>query len=160
MNSCLKEHFPHFAQAIAAIEAEDFEPPTQEATIQAIEQKLGLVLPPSYKRLLRCTRGFTAFDGSVQLGSQHPFFHAARLPSKPGGGRLPSEGMLCFAEFALEADGDQVLFDVRHPDARGEYPVYYYAHARRPPAVRKLADSFEQWLLEFPGYEAFADDEK
>lgn len=158
MNSCLQEHFPQFAQAIDAIEAEDFEPPTTEAALQVLEQELCVVLPPSYKRFLRCTRGFTALDGSVQLSGQHPFFHAVRPLSKPGGG-LSSEGMLCFAEFALEADGDQVLFDVRHPDARGEYPVYYYAHAQRPPAVRKLADSFEQWLLEFPSYEAFADDE-
>jgi len=67
----------------------------------------------------------------------------------------PSQGMLCFAEFFMEADGDQVLFDIKQKNKYGEYSVYYYAHENRPPTIRKIADSFEQWLNEFPDYEAF-----
>ena len=55
--------------------------------------------------------------------------------------------MLCFAEYFAEADGDQVLFDTSHQSG-GEFPVVYYAHERRPPVVRTLAPSFEQFINE------------
>jgi hypothetical protein len=58
----------------------------------------------------------------------------------------PSEGMLCFAEFFMEADGDQVLFDIKNSPRNGEYPIMYYAHESRPPSVRKLADDFYTFL--------------
>jgi hypothetical protein len=34
---------------------------------------------------------------------------------KGGGWPPPSQGMLCFAEYSLEADGDQVLFEASTP---------------------------------------------
>ena len=34
----------------------------------------------------------------------------------------------------------------------GEYPIYSYAHDDRPPSVRKMADSFDQWLGECLNY--------
>jgi hypothetical protein len=55
----------------------------------------------------------------------------------------------------IEGDGDQLLFDISKGLIKGEYPVYYYAHEDTPPSVRKIADSFEQWLNEFLDYEAF-----
>jgi len=67
--------------------------------------------------------------------------------------------MLCFAEFFMEADGDQVLWDVSRGLVDGEYPIYYYAHEARPPSVRKLADCFDTWLGEFLQYEEFANPE-
>lgn len=67
----------------------------------------------------------------------------------------PSQGMLCFAEFCMEADGDQVLWDVSRGLRDGEYPIHYYAHAARPPSVRQLSDNFEIWLGEFPRYGEF-----
>lgn len=54
--------------------------------------------------------------------------------------------MLCFAEFFLEADGDQVLFDVSGGLVAGEYPVVYYAHEGSPPSVRRVAGSFAEFL--------------
>lgn len=63
--------------------------------------------------------------------------------------------MLCFAEFWLEADGDQVLFDTSQGLVGGEYPVMYYAHSGRPPTVRRLASSFREVLDEFLEYDAF-----
>ena len=56
----------------------------------------------------------------------------------------------------MEADGDQVLWDVSGGLRAGEYPIFYYAHEARPPSVRKLADSFETWLGEFLSYGEFA----
>lgn len=64
--------------------------------------------------------------------------------------------MLCFAEFFMDADGDQVLWDISGGLRDGEYPIYYYAHEARPPSVRKIADSFETWLGEFLNYREFA----
>jgi hypothetical protein len=57
--------------------------------------------------------------GVVQFGKQHAFFHefeplrsltpAQRSAVKQKGGAWPppTDGMLCFAEFFMEADGDQ-----------------------------------------------------
>jgi hypothetical protein len=103
----------------------------------------------------------------IQIGEEHPFFHKfepfekltseKQMAVKQKGGTWPppSNGMLCFAEFFMEGDGDQVLFDIKQKDANGEYRVYYYNHDE--PSVRKIADSFGQWLNEFPNYEEFAD---
>lgn len=55
----------------------------------------------------------------------------------------------------MDGDGDQVLFDVTQQGDSFEYPVYYYAHEDNPPIVRKIANSFDQCLNEFPAYEAF-----
>ncbi|MGI4791663.1 MAG: SMI1/KNR4 family protein [Janthinobacterium lividum] len=54
--------------------------------------------------------------------------------------------MLCFADFWLEGDGDQALFDVGHGLVDGEYPVFYYNHDG--PSIRKLADNFTEFIEE------------
>ena len=62
-------------------------------------------------------------------------------------------GVLCFAEFFLEADGDQVLFDVSRGLVGGEDPVLYYAHEAA--SVRRLADTpaeFIDSLLDYPAF--------
>lgn len=105
--------------------------------------------------------------GVVQLGIQHPFFHefepfeqltpAQQRSVRQKGGQWPppSQGMLCFAEFFMEADSDQVLFDVSRGLVDGEYPVMYYAHETNPPTVRRLADTFEEFINGFLDYPAF-----
>ena len=57
--------------------------------------------------------------------------------------------MLCFAEFFMEDDGDQVLFDVAGGLRDGEYPIMYYAHDSYDPRTRQLAGSFRQFMEEF-----------
>jgi hypothetical protein len=57
----------------------------------------------------------------------------------------PSQGMLCIAEFFLEGDGDQVLFNVKQGLVADEYPVMYYAHDI-PPVVRQMAAGFPEFL--------------
>lgn len=166
----LKTYFPNFWKNIEKLDIEDELDAITEEGILELEKNLGIVLPPSYKQFLLCTQGFEAFGGMVQLGEQHPFFHKFKslneltpqqqkmVKQKGGIWPPPSNGMLCFAEFFMEADGDQVLFDVSQKDENGEYPVYYYAHDSRPPEVRKIAGSFGQWLNEFPDYKEFADE--
>lgn len=161
MKNPFTERLPKFAQAIDVCEdsyLENVLPGASDDEIRALEAHLGLELPLTYKDLLRCARGFWLFGGAIQFGSEHPFFHdfpplAALNPAqintvriKGGGWPPPSQGMLCFAEFFLEADGDQVLWDVRSSFGIGEYPIYYYAHEDRPPSVRKVAESFDAFL--------------
>lgn len=131
-------------------------PPATDADLRAIEVELGLELPRSYKRLMRITRGFWLSGGVIQLSRQHPFLHAwppveklaplqqLSVEEKAGGWPPASEGMVCFAEYFLEADGDQVLWDAKDGLVDGEYPVLYYAHEAG--AVRYLARDFRAWL--------------
>ena len=67
--------------------------------------------------------------------------------------------MLCFAEFFMEADGDQVLFDVSRGLVNREYPVMYWAHEGRPPSARKLADTFTQFMEECLSYPALQNED-
>jgi hypothetical protein len=163
--------FPRFAKLAASRDPEQILPPATAAEVEAIEARAGIPLPDSYKQLLRVTRGFWLMGGVVQLGKHHPFFH--RFPALEKltpqqrsvvamkGGPWPpaSEGMLCFAEFFMEADGDQVLFDVSRGPLKGEYPVMYWAHEGRPPSVRKLADSFAQFMEECLLYPALQNED-
>jgi hypothetical protein len=128
------------------------------------ERLLGVELPASYKTLLTITAGFLLDGGSVQIQRQHPFFHEfptleemddaqrQRVLEEGGHWPPPSEGMLCFAEMFMLADGDQALFDVSGGLQDGEYPVYYYAHEESPAAVYRIASGFEEFMNEFLTY--------
>jgi len=160
--------FPKFAAKLgdgSAYLFEHVQPPATDEELWDLERKVGKPLPESYKSLLRCGRGFWLLGGVVQFGRQHPFFHdfepldmltpLQRKAVERKGGKWPppSQGMLCFAEFFMEADGDQVLFDVSKGLVGGEYPVMYYAHEERPPSVRQLATGFQDFLeglLDYP----------
>jgi hypothetical protein len=171
MLSAVAKLFPRFASAARDCDLEHVLPGATESEITALEQQLGLPLPESYKDLLQCARGFWLMGGLVQFGPQHPFIHdfpplASLTPQQmhvvalKGGSWPPaSQGMLCFAEFFMEADGDQVLFDTSHGLLGGEYPVMYWAHETRPPSVRKLAPDFADFMEECLYYPSFADDD-
>jgi len=171
----LEQRFPVFAAKLRARPDADIENVETGATdddLAQIESSIGLPLPDSYKHLLGCGREFWLFGGAIQFGFQHPFVHDFQpydeltpqqqqsVQRKSGGAwPPPSDSMLCFAEFFMEADGDQVLFDVSKGLLNGEYPVMYYAHESRPPSVRKLADSFEAFLNEFLDYDEWANED-
>lgn len=167
MHEQFREEFPDFYRRLQTEKAQPVEEVLSGATdeeIQDLEDRLGISLPNSYKRLLRCAASFWLKGGVIQFNTSHPFFHhfpsfqeltprqKQTVQSKGGTWPPPSEGMLCFAEFFMEADGDQVLFDVSQGLLDGEYPIMYYSHEDNPPSVRKLADSFEQFLQEFLDY--------
>jgi hypothetical protein len=170
-----QSEFPEFYARLkerGGAQIEHILPGASDVEIIEIERRVGVPLPDSYKRLLRCARGFWLLGGSIQFDTQHPFFHAFEpldkltpkqrqiVSSKGGGWPPPSHGMLCFAEFFMEADGDQVLWDVSGGMRGGEYPIYYYAHEARPPSVRKLSDTFQSWLGEFLSYRQFAQEDE
>jgi hypothetical protein len=162
-----RSFFPKFSARAAELELENVLPGATSAEIESLERELEIPLPFSYKRLLGFARGFWLMGGVVQFGDQHPFFHSfppletltpqqRRVVQQKGGPWPPaSQGMLCFAEFFMEADGDQVLFDVSRGLVDGEYPVMYYSHESRPPSVRLLARTFGEFMEEFVEYEAF-----
>jgi hypothetical protein len=147
---------------------EHVERPASHMELMELKRTVGIPLPESYKSLLRCSRGFWLLGGVVQFGVQHPFFHDFEpldkltplqrqvVQQKGSQWPPPSQGMLCFAEFFLEADGDQVLFDVSNGLVNGEYPVMYYAHEQIPAAVRLLAITFEDFMEQFLVYPAFS----
>lgn len=161
LHELLRPEVPRLAECLAARATEPYLvehvlPPATNADVRRLESELGASLPASYKRLLMVTRGFWLSGGMVQLSKTHPFFHdwapletltpEQRRVVQRRGGRWPppTGGMLCFAEYFLEADGDQVLWDVSAGLVEGEYPVMYYAHER--PSVRRIAASFREWL--------------
>ena len=168
--------FPKFAAKLgdgSAYLLEHVEPPATNEELAELERTVDKPLPDSYKLLLRCGRAFWLLGGVVQFGRQHPFYHdfepleklspLQRKMVERKGGRWPppSHGMLCFAEFFMEADGDQVLFDMSKGLVKGEYPVMYYAHEASPPSVRLLAEGFPAFmeeLLDYPAFSARDDD--
>jgi hypothetical protein len=172
MIDAIAELFPRFARLAVDRGLEHVLPPATREEVASLESRLGIALPQSYKGLLQCARGFWLLGGVLQFGVGHPFFHEFKPLEKLtpqqqqsvriNGGRWPppSQGMLCFAEFFMEADGDQVLFDVRKGFIRGEYPVVYYAHEERPPLVRQIASSFGEFMEGFLEYPAFGQQDK
>jgi len=152
----LAQNFPTFAGQVALHEPEDVRPGWSRDAVEELQSRLGVPLPTSYRTFLESCRQLTLLGGVVQFSEHHPFFHnfpplsalsSPQLQSVRARGAdwpPPSQGMLCFAEFFLEADGDQVLFDVSGGLQNGEYPVVYYAHDA--PSIRVLATSFGEFL--------------
>jgi len=167
----LANSFPRFTLLARQHQLRHVLPPVTDSDIALIEEQLALPLPETYKALLRCARGFWLKGGLIQFGSQHPFVHdfpsfdsltpqQRELVAFKGGPWPPaSQGMLCFAEFFMEADGDQVLFDTAAGLIAGEYPIMYWAHESRPPSVRQLAASFKEFMETFLEYPEFNQDD-
>ncbi len=135
----LRPHFPEFVRQASASRGRvtDLLPPASEAHLAELEAQLGLPLPPSYRRFLSVTRGFTGDDDTLRLDDGHPRPH-------PGLGG-PS-AFLSFADWWLEGDGDEALFVVEEGRTEGELPVAYYAHAE--PRVEVVCGSFRAWVEE------------
>lgn len=133
--------FPRFADFLRnnLDEVSECQPGLDDAEIQQLEDDLGLGLPEVYRGFLRCTREIAV--GPLNMTTMHPFFHDSTRVA------LPTQDMLSIGDYFLEADGDQVLFDLRH-DAGGDPPVIYYAHG--VPAIRTIAASFTEWVENLP----------
>lgn len=160
----MEDRFPAFGRYLAWRRSnalyEEWEdqmlPAASLAEIAALEAQLPVALPDSYKRFLEIARGVRFWGGGFEMDEGHPFVldfpplegmtwrHKFDIAKRGTGWPPPSQGMLCFAEFWLEGDGDKALFDVHGGLVDGEYPVYYYNHERSE--VRALAPSFHEWL--------------
>jgi len=58
----LNDQFPVFASKIDKLNIEQKKEPLTDKQIKDLEKRLNLELPPSYKKFLKCTGGFWAFD--------------------------------------------------------------------------------------------------
>ena len=127
-------------------------PSASTEDVDALERQLGVPLPSSYNAFLRISWGVHIQGGGLNMFEVHPFFYefrpfdevTPRQQKKVKRCPPPSEGMLCFAEFLLEGDGDQALLHVSRGLQNGEYPVFYYNH--EAPSVGKVADSFMDFV--------------
>lgn len=115
--------------------------PVEQAEIEALEGRLHVQLPPSYRAfLLRCRS--VELGDSVKFGFPYTFIHNSTTNID-----LPTQGMLCFGDCWLDGDGDQVLFGKQPTECDGgESPVLYYSHESVGPKVRKMAVSFAAWI--------------
>jgi len=150
--------FSTFSTLLPDSEPEYILPARSADELAKLEQALGIALPVSYKRFLGVCGGLWLLGGNIQMGPQHPFIHdfpsfedltpqqQSVVKLRAGTWPPPSHGMLCFAEYFLEADGDQVLFDISGGLVDGECPVYYYAHEESPARVTRVAESFGDWI--------------
>jgi hypothetical protein len=91
--------FPKFGRLLARRSdlIVELQPGATSEQLQALERSLSLALPARLKALLLISRRIQLEH--FNLGSL--FFHRQR-----GDYRGPSDGMLCFADYFLEADGD------------------------------------------------------
>lgn len=140
----LQEEFPKCGRWLRRIvgQIDQLALPVSEAQLFETEQLLGLHLPAEWKRFLRCTAALS-LEG-LQIGLDRTYI------IKPAAGvMLPIDGMLCFGEYWLEADGDNVLFDLR-PGTGDDPPVVYYSHEAPRQKVRTVATSFTRWLEALP----------
>jgi len=143
--TALEKQFPRFACFLAdrrpvfvrlGLPGDKLLPPVSVEEIDTLEAEVGVPLPTSYREFLGIARGILLMGGEVSMYDTGLFFRPEPLPGA---------GMLCFADFWMEDDGGQVLFDVRAGlNGDEEYPVLYYAHD--VPAVTPLAASFRDWL--------------
>ena len=118
-------------------EIESMRPGASPAELAELSRVVGVPLPAAYRTFLSHARELVVGD-TVRLTVDHPFTHTVALPT---------EGMLCFGEYWLEADGDQVLFDLRDGTPE-DPPVLYYAHGRR--TVERAAATFREWVESLP----------
>ncbi|MET7480138.1 SMI1/KNR4 family protein [Streptomyces sp. NPDC005648] len=124
-------------------------PPASEERIRALEERLGLRLPPSYRSFLAATDGWRHAGGFVWLlaGTDQVRRHedAAGLseyfPGELDGSPTPEEELLAgmwgrALQLDVESDMVYVLLDPGDVDDAGEWAVYTWASWRASPPER------------------------
>jgi hypothetical protein len=122
--------------------------PQREAAISALESKLGVRLPPSY-------RTFVAQYGSMAIYDSTISGIIAGEPMDESGGSLFGDTMRFSSEWGLQHhlllihpdDDAPYCLDTRAPSASGEFPIVCYEfHSKHD---RKVAADFEDWMRRF-----------
>jgi hypothetical protein len=141
----LEPEFPRFARFLwrnlETIESMDVGASDEDLAV--CQSSLNAALPAAYKRFLKYCRSVELGD-TLRFGLPYTFVHES-----PAGPRLPTDGLLCFGDCWLEADGDQVLFGTSHADP----PVFYYAH--EIPELRQVASNFVEWVEGIPKWDSW-----
>lgn len=101
-------------------------PPTRGADVTSAEQRLGIALPPSYRKLVTTTDPRDKEYGLYWVWVEDLDTHGEDIASHAEGlaGVVPQ-----FLIPVLGSDeGDEYCFDTRTADARGEYPIVRCDH--------------------------------
>lgn len=133
-------------------DAEIYPPPTAQQIADA-ERRLGIQFPPGFLAFLAEAGAYkldyweTYWVGDESLGEQH-IVRANHCEHNEVESPLPP----FLVAFHNNGCGDQLCFDTRYPDRKGEYPIVFWDHElsseenmARPGVV---ARSFAEWLLE------------
>ncbi len=96
-----------------------------EEQIAAAERKLGVRLPPSYKKLVTT---LSPYDGGYEvLGIADPDQFGSAIVTMNAKGESQT-----YPPFLIGVvpclNGDAFCFDTRYPDKRGEYPIVLFDH--------------------------------
>lgn len=118
-----------FNRKLRGIDEDDREPARSNVTedhIRAAEEGLGLILPPSYKKLVLTAQPFDVEYGLhwVWDNEADQFIQEIVSTNRPSEGWLPP---FLIVVMGLDS-GDYYCFDTRHPDERGEYPIVFLDH--------------------------------
>ena len=125
-----------------------FDGPQPEAAIAALESKLGVRLPPSYRAFVGQYGGMALYDSTISgiVGGE---------PLDESGGSLYGDTLKFRTEWNLpghllmiQADEDApYCLDTRTPSAAGEFPVVCYElHSQH---AGKVAADFDDWMRRF-----------
>ena len=122
--------------------------PQPEAGILALESKLGVRLPPSYRAFLSHYGAMAIYDSTISgvFGGE---------PFDEGGGSLYCDTMRFRSDrglpsylLVIQADEDAPhCLDTRRPSATGEFPVVCYE--LRSKHAAPIASDFDDWLRRF-----------
>jgi hypothetical protein len=122
--------------------------PQPEAAIAALEAKLGVQLPPSYRAFLARHGAMAIYDSTISgiIGGQ-------RLDESYGslyGDTLRFRSKWDLPSYLLVIQPDEdapYCLDTRSPSATGEFPVACYElHSKH---VSRIASDFEDWMRHF-----------
>lgn len=101
-------------------------PPTREPDVASAERRLGIALPPSYRKLVTTTDPRDKEYGLYWVWVEDLDTHGEDIATCAEGreGTLPR-----FLIPVLGSDnGDEYCFDTRTTDARGEYQIVHFDH--------------------------------
>jgi hypothetical protein len=122
--------------------------PQPEAAIVALQSKLGVRLPPSYRAFLAQYGGMAIYDSTIS-----GIIGGAPLDERSGSLygdtlRFRTECNLPSHLLVIQPDEDApYCLDTRSPSAGGEFPVVCYElHSHH---AEKIAADFDDWLRRF-----------
>lgn len=138
---CLSAEFPKLSGFLRRHldEIEELGAPASSEEIAHLEHAIGAPLAESFRRFLSCT-SCLVYGDEASIGLQYTFRHPAYNPNSPSANRI------CFGEYWLEGDGDQLLFGDAEEDM--EPPILYYNHSE--PSCEVLAEDFKAWAESLP----------
>lgn len=143
-------------EAIAALKAKSIAeprvaPPPSAEQIAAAEALLGCKFPPSFLTFLARAGSYQMpFWETYWIGpcDRQDIVETNRQEHQEASSPLPPY----LVAFFNNGMGDQVCFDTRTVDAKGEYPIVFWDHELSPEEnlnrLEQIAPNFAEWLMD------------